>query len=163
MGLDLSWLTSELAIGGSVDGDLVELLVRDHGITAIVDVRSEDCDDMALLRTHGVALLHLPTDDLCAIDDAMLDAGVQFAMSAIGAGRRVLVHCERGVGRSALLALCILVEQGLPPLAALALAKERRGRMTLSPKQFDAWAEWLRRRGCDVPELRQFASIAYRT
>jgi protein-tyrosine phosphatase len=114
------------------------------------------------LRRHDIAFLHLPTDDHCAITDDMLRDGVEFATHHLAAGHRTLVHCEHGIGRSALLALCILVEHGHAPIDALALAKDRRARVSPSPAQYEAWAIWLRRRGLDVPEFQTFAAIAYR-
>ena len=49
----------------------------------------------------------------------MIDEGVQWVRSRLGAGRRVLIHCEHGIGRSALLALCVLVAGGIEPLDAM--------------------------------------------
>ena len=71
-------------------------------------------------------------------------------------------NCGRGIGRSALLALCVLVSRGMQPLAALALAKERRDVVSPSPAQFEAWAAWLRHEGHAVPAFDDFAAIAYR-
>ena len=54
----------------------------------------------------------------------MLDEGVAFARRARAQGRRLLVHCHHGIGRSATLALCVLVDRGLSPLDALSQAKD---------------------------------------
>ena len=49
----------------------------------------------------------------------MLDDGVAFVNRHLDRGERVLVHCEHGIGRSATLALCVLVSRGMEPLDAL--------------------------------------------
>lgn len=166
--LDLSWITDTFAIGGSFAPNQTEALAREHRLAAVVDVRGEACDDETLLARYGIELLHLPTIDFEAISPRMLQRGVAFVTEHLTAGRRVLVHCAHGVGRSALLGLCVLVECGHAPLDALALAKARRGRVSPSPAQYDAWAAWLTGRrgegafGWTIPTFEEFKAIAYR-
>lgn len=165
--LDLSWITETLAIGGSVPPNRVDALAR-AGVAAVVDLRGEACDDVRLLAQHKIELLHLPTIDFTAVSPAMLRRGIEFVDLHVSAGRRVLVHCASGVGRSAMLALCILVEQGHAPLDALALAKQRRTCVSPSPAQYAAWASWLAvqraERGAtwSIPTFDEFKAIAYR-
>ena len=49
----------------------------------------------------------------------MLDLGVAFARGAAKRQQSLLVHCEHGIGRAPLVALCVLVDRGLAPLEAL--------------------------------------------
>ena len=157
-----SWITDELAVGGHVPGERTAELVREHRIAAVVDLRAEARDDEHVLRHHGIAFLHLPTPDTLGVTLPMLLDGVEFANLYLDAGNRVLIHCEHGIGRSALLALCVLVDRGMHPLAALALAKDRRAEVSPSPEQFEAWAAWLRHGGHPIPHFDDFAAIAYR-
>jgi predicted protein tyrosine phosphatase len=165
---NLSWITDHLAIGGSFPAERAEALAREHAVKAVVDLRSEDRDDEAVLHRHGIALLHLPTDDHHAVSLPKLDDGVAFACAHLDRGERVLVHCEHGIGRSATLALCVLVAQGHDPLAALELAKTRRALVSPSPAQFDCWTRWLALHGrsvsagWEVPSFEAFKAIAYR-
>jgi protein-tyrosine phosphatase len=167
-GPSFSWITDELAIGGAIDEVQAALLAREHRITAVVDLRAEARDDAVLLRRQGIAFLHLPTTDVCGVSLPMLRRGVAFVSRHLDAGRRALVHCQHGIGRSALLGLCVLVARGRAPLDALALAKARRERVSPSPAQFEAWAAWLRRhkaahaRAWEVPSFDEFVAIAYR-
>jgi protein-tyrosine phosphatase len=160
--LNLSWITDELAVGGSFSCDEVEPLTREHRVAAVVDLREEACDDVTTLNAYGVAFLHLPTADHAAVSDFMLRKGVAFVGAHLDARHRVLVHCEHGIGRSALLALCILVDRGLPPLAALDLAKRRRALVSPSLAQLSAWTTWLHERRIAAPTFEQLAAIAYR-
>lgn len=160
--LNLDWITPQIAIGGGFPEAEAERLAREHGVAAVIDLRSETRDDEEVLKRHGMTLLHLPTDDHCAISPAMLDEGVAFARERLAAGERLLIHCQAGVGRSALLGLCVLVDQGHPPLDALILAKDRRWQVSPNPAQYAAWAAWLERRGQAAPDFAAFAAIAYR-
>ena len=162
------WITDHLAVGGSFPAQQAERLAREHGIVAVVDLRNEDVDDEQLLRAHGITLLHLPTQDMCAVDRAHLDRGVAFASRHLDRGERVLVHCEHGIGRSAVLALCILVARGHAPLVALELLKDRRRCVAPTSEQLECWSRWLAGRRllapCDweLPDLDDCKAIAYR-
>jgi hypothetical protein len=165
--LNISWITDDLAIGGSFPPAAAEALARELRVRAVIDLRLEACDDAQILRRHGIELLHLPTEDHCAVAPEMLAAGVAFAERQRTAGGGVLIHCEHGIGRSATLALCVLVGRGFAPLEALALAKTRRALVSPSPAQYEGWIAWLdafrRGRGCgwDIPPFDAFAAIAY--
>lgn len=165
---NLSWITAELAVGGSFPSERAELLASQLGIRAVVDLRSEARDDEAVLVRHGMTFLHLPTPDHGAIAPEMLDDGVGFVRAHLDRSERVLIHCEHGIGRSATLALCVLVDRGLEPLQALALAKDKRALVSPSPAQYEGWAAWLgdvarvRRAGWDIPSFDAFKAIAYR-
>ena len=157
-----SWITDELAVGGHVPGTRIAELVQEHRISAVVDLRDEARDDVHLLRRHGIAFLHLPTPDVHGAPLPMLVDGVTFVRLHLAVGDRVLIHCQHGIGRAPLLALCVLVDRGMPPLAALALTKDRRTEVSPSPAQFEAWARWLRHAGHPVPHFDELAAIAYR-
>lgn len=165
---NLSWITDHLAVGGRFPVERAEHLAQALGIRAVVDLRSEDQDDEALLRRHGLTLLHLPTADLGAVSLPMLEDGVAFVNRHLDRGERVLVHCEHGIGRSATLALCVLVSRGLAPLEALELAKSRRSLVSPSPAQYEAWIGWMggwqRANPADwaLPGFDAFKAIAYR-
>jgi protein-tyrosine phosphatase len=165
---NFDWITDQLAVGGSFVPEQTERLAREHGVRAVVDLRNEEVDDERLLRRHGIVLLHLPTEDMGGVDAAHLDDGVRFACAHLDRGDRVLIHCQHGIGRSAVLALCVLVRRGQAPLDALALMKDRRARVSPSPAQFECWAGWLGRHrdtnavAWDVPDFDAFKAIAYR-
>jgi protein-tyrosine phosphatase len=165
---NLTWLTPHLAVGGSFPSRRAEHLASILAIRAVVDLRTEARDDEAVLRRHGITFLHLPTDDHRAVSQRMLRDGLAFVSRHLDRGERVLVHCEHGIGRSATLALCVLVAGGMAPLDALELAKNKRPLVSPSPAQFEAWTEWLRawagdhEVGWTIPAFDTFKAIAYR-
>ena len=159
---DFHWLTDDLAVGACFPIECAAELASEHGIGAVVDLRQEDCDDEERLRAAGIGFLHLPTPDLEPASADMLERGVRFARAHIARGHKVLIHCQHGIGRSALLSLCVLVEQGWEPLDALAHAKDVREAVSPSHSQYEGWADWLRSRGKAVPDYHTFGCIAYR-
>ena len=159
---DFHWLTQQIAVGACFPIEQAAQLAREHGVSAVVDLREEDCDDEARLRAAGIELLHLPTPDLEPATAEMLDRGVAFVVERVRRGEKVLIHCQHGIGRSALLALCVLVEQGWNPLDALAHAKDIREVISPSRSQYDGWAGWLGARGMTAPDYHTFGCVAYR-
>jgi protein-tyrosine phosphatase len=163
-----TWLTPHLAVGGSFQSEHAEHLAVALAVAAVIDLRVEACDDRAVLERHGLDFLHLPTEDHRAVSQKMLRAGVAFANRYLDHEQKVLIHCEHGIGRSATLALCVLVSRGMPPLDALELAKTRRSLVSPSPAKFEEWIAWLTRwrterdLSWEVPPFDAFAAIAYR-
>jgi hypothetical protein len=165
---NLTWITEYLAVGGSFPPERTEHLAQALRVAAVIDLRSEDRDDETLLQHHGMGFLHLPTDDHGAITPAMIADGIAFALPYLARGERVLAHCEHGIGRSATLALCIMVESGFAPLDALELAKDKRALVSPSPAQFECWTRWMtglrktRQVDWEMPSFDAFKAIAYR-
>jgi hypothetical protein len=161
---DFSWIAPDLAVGGSFPAGAATALARDHGIGAVVDLRCEARDDPEELDACGLRFLHLPTLDMTGVSAPMLDAGVAFASQARRDGLRLLIHCEHGIGRSATLALCVLVDRGQAPLAALTQAKDSRNLVSPSRSQYEAWVDWIARNApnATAPTFHEFGMIAYR-
>jgi protein-tyrosine phosphatase len=157
-----NWLTDEIAVGGRFPMSEAAHFAQEHGIRAIVDLRQEDCDDHDALAQAGIEFLHLPTPDMHPASADHLNKGVAFVRKHLDRGGRVLIHCQHGIGRSALLALCVMVDRGLEPLAALSQAKDRREQVSPSESQFKGWVDWLTRNGHQAPDYHSFGCIAYR-
>ncbi|WP_248356785.1 protein-tyrosine phosphatase family protein [Anaeromyxobacter oryzae] len=166
--IDLHFVAPGLAVGAHFPMDAAARLSREHGISRVVDVRMEACDDEEVLRVHRIRLLHLPTHDTRAISLESIDHGVAFASEGLERGESVLVHCQWGIGRSALLAVCTLVARGQAPLAALEQAKRARPIVSPSPEQLEALVAFSARvkaaRGASwpVPTLDELGAIAWR-
>ncbi|MFT3916057.1 MAG: dual specificity protein phosphatase [Anaeromyxobacteraceae bacterium] len=165
--LDLHFVTPGLAVGAHFPMELAARLAADHGLARVIDVREEACDDAEVLRTHGITLLHLPTCDTRAVSPTALDEAVAFAGAGLDAGERVLVHCQYGIGRSALVAACVLVARGMAPLEALVALKRARPVVSPSPEQLHALAGYAarvharRRPAWEVPDVEALGRIAW--
>jgi hypothetical protein len=165
--LDLDFVDDWLAIGARVESAHGPALEA-QGIRRVIDLRAELEGPGPDLVASGIARLHLPTLDLTAPTLSQLDEGVVWALEGRRAGDRVLVHCEHGVGRSAVLACCCLVALGHGPLQALSRAKDRRERVAPSPVQLEAYLDWARGRRegsgrrLEATSWEDLARVAYR-
>jgi len=166
--IDLHFIAPGLAVGSHFPMEAAARLAREHGICRVVDVRVEARDDEEMLRVHGIKLLHLPTQDTRAVAQRRLQDGVAFASEGLDRGERVLIHCQYGIGRSALLALCVLVARGDPPLEALERTKAARPVISPSPEQLEAFIAFSARVRAErnapwpVPTLEELGVIAWR-
>lgn len=162
---DFTWVDANLAIGAAFGpAHLAEL--RDAAIQRIVDLRSEACDDCAFLSSHGIEFLHLPTPDQAPVAPIALDMGVAWICDALERGERVLVHCQYGVGRSAMLAGCVMVARGLDLPSALRRLKQARCQISPSQVQLRAIMSWVEKRARvrgEAAELtwEELAAIVY--
>jgi hypothetical protein len=166
-GPDLNWVTQSLAIGGRLTDTAVDWLIARYRIDCVVDLRAESCDNTRLLLERGIAFLHLPTLDHHAMTCEVLWTGVRWVCDGLSRGHRTLIHCEHGIGRSALLTCCVLVAMGHDPVTALTMTKQARRRVSPSPAQLHALLEFSAQvygnKGQAMPEVTWYdlASVAY--
>ncbi|GHO87861.1 protein-tyrosine phosphatase family protein [Dictyobacter formicarum] len=123
--LNMSWVTSHLAVGGRVRLEDIPMLSK-AGITHVVDTRSEYCDDKDALARENITLLYLPTPDTYPLSVEQLLEGAAWVNECVSQDGHVLIHCEHGVGRSVLLTCASLVYGGMHASDALELVKEKR-------------------------------------
>lgn len=132
--LDMSWVTSSLAVGGRVREEDIARLAQ-AGITRVIDTRAEYRDDEVALNREGIQLLYLPTPDTQPLTVNDLQAGSAWALQQIRDGQRVLIHCEHGVGRSVLLTCAVLVLDGYSAEAALRQVQAKRWQASPNHRQ----------------------------
>src|SRR5579884_778609 len=123
--LNMSWVTDNLALGGRIHPADIRALAR-TGITHVVDTRSEYCDDAEALAKEHIELLYLPTPDTKPLTVEQMMQGAKWVHERTERGGRVLIHCEHGVGRSALLTCAVLVYSGMHAQDALLLVQQKR-------------------------------------
>src|ERR1700739_5142692 len=97
-GMDITWLTDRIAVGGGIWNAENMAAVARAGITHIIDMQIE-FDDRPLAEPHGIAVCWNPVDDDFEPKDAEVFArGVEFALEALDqGGTKVLIHCAAGV------------------------------------------------------------------
>jgi protein-tyrosine phosphatase len=126
-GMDITWLTDRIAVGGGIwNADNMHTVAR-AGITHIVDMQIE-FDDTPLARPHGIEVLWNPTDDDFEMKPAgLFRRGVDFAEAALGSkDAKVFIHCAAGVHRAPMMALAILGSMGWELEEAMQLIESRR-------------------------------------
>jgi hypothetical protein len=130
-------------------GELAAALahLRARGIGAVVTVCEKPLDPRAL-DSAGLRGLHLCVADFDAPDPAQLQEAIDFIRAAHQSGLEVLVHCFAGIGRSATVACCHLIAQGMDAQQAIAQVRRARSPYCVeSAAQREAVADFARRCG----------------
>jgi protein-tyrosine phosphatase len=79
-------------------------------------------------RKRGLEFLSLPIPDMqVPRSEATLARALEDVTKALSAGGNVLVHCRQGIGRTGLIAACLLIRSGMSPGAALETISAARG------------------------------------
>jgi hypothetical protein len=126
-GMDITWLTDRIAVGGGIWTSENMAAVAQAGITHVIDMQIE-FDDTPLGAAHGVEVLWNPTDDDFEPKPAELfRRGVEFAEAALeGTNAKVFIHCAAGVHRAPMMALAVLGSMGWKVEDAMELIEGRR-------------------------------------
>ena len=127
IGMDITWLTDRIAVGGGIWTSDNMAKVAEAGITHIIDMQIE-FDDTPLARAYGIEVLWNPTDDDFEEKPAELfRRGVDFALAALeGAEAKVFIHCAAGVHRAPMMALALLGAMGWTVDEAMLMIEARR-------------------------------------
>jgi|SRR5579862_5248159 len=117
------WLKDDIAGWKRSDVDAVlSLLMPDE--ERDLDLHAE----AAQVRTQGMSFTAFPIPDREIPNSESELAGVlEDVTRDLSAGRNVLVHCRQGIGRSGLVAACLLVKKGMSPGAAVDAVSAARG------------------------------------
>jgi protein-tyrosine phosphatase len=89
-----------------------------------LDLREEAIE----ARAQGLEFTSLPVPDRqVPKSESKLALALEEVNRALSAGKNVVVHCRQGIGRSGLVAACLLVKRGMSPGAAVELVTAARG------------------------------------
>lgn len=117
------WLADEVRAWQQIGFDrVVSLLTPDE--TADLDLSGEE--EGCRAQEIGFMSFPIPDRSVPASRNATLALVQQLEEALIG-GERVAVHCRQGIGRSGLLAACLLVAAGEEPAAAFQQIASARG------------------------------------
>jgi protein-tyrosine phosphatase len=117
------WLGDEIEGWRKAGVDMVLSLLtaeeeRDLGLRAEADQ----------VQTRGMKFLSLPIPDRdTPASESELTSVLEQMDAALSAGKNVIVHCRQGIGRSGLVASCLLLSKGLSPKAAVERVVAARG------------------------------------
>src|SRR6267378_8354382 len=126
-GMDMTWVTGRIAVGGGIWTAENMAAVARTGVTHILDMQIE-FDDTALAKPHGIEVLWNPIDDdFQPKPPEIFQRGVEFALNALdGKGTKLFVHCAAGVHRAPMMTLAVLCSMGWAQEAAQDLIEKRR-------------------------------------
>jgi Dual specificity phosphatase, catalytic domain len=127
VGMDITWLTDRIAVGGGIWNASNMASVAKAGVTHIINMQIE-FDDTPLAREHGIRVLWNPTDDDFEPKPPVLfERGVDFARAALAVDEtKLFIHCAAGVHRGPIMALAVLGSMGWDLNEAMALIEGKR-------------------------------------
>jgi protein-tyrosine phosphatase len=134
--------------GGDWLGDDIARWKRD-GVSVVLSLLTpEEEKDLHLraeareVQAQGLEFSSLPIPDLqVPKSEAKLAETLERISGSLSSGKNVVVHCRQGIGRSGLIAICLLVKEGMSQGAAVEMVSNARGiPVPETPEQRD-WIE----------------------
>ena len=109
----ITWITENLAVGHApMSYEDLEIISKD-GIDAIVNLCAEYCDLHEIEAKSGFEVYYLPMPDECAPCEEELEKALDWLDEALYLGKRILVHCRFGVGRTGTFVISYLIRKGM--------------------------------------------------
>jgi len=136
----ISWITDQLAVGHAPMSYAELDSLREQGIRAIVNLCAEFCDLHEIEQKYGFEVYYLPVADNEAPSESSLEQGLDWLDEAIYLGKKVLVHCRHGIGRTGTFVTAYLLRKGF----GLKLAKRQLKDTRAMHSSFSQW--WLLRK-----------------
>ncbi len=136
----LTWITKNLAVGyAPMSYEELDSL-KEQGIDAIVNLCGEFSDLAEIEETAGFQVFWLPIPDETAPKMDEMEKGLEWLDEAIYLGKKVLVHCHHGIGRTGTFVTAYLLRRGFNLKKAGKMLKATRA----NPTNFSQW--WLLRK-----------------
>ncbi len=122
----LNWVTDQLAVGHAPMSYDELRSIREQGIDGIVNLCGEYCDLHSIETDYGFEVYYLPVEDNQAPSLQETEKALQWLDEAVYLGKKILVHCTLGIGRTGTFLTSYLLRRGFSPkLARKKLAKTR--------------------------------------
>jgi len=124
---NFSWFREgKIAGSGLPVGERGFRWLKDHGVSTIITLTPEGLDQAALHRV-GISNIKIPLINRAPATPEVLDKIVDSLVSELAQGRRVLVHCQAGQGRTGMaLAAYLIREEGMTAEQAIEEVKRLR-------------------------------------
>ncbi len=131
----VTWVTDQLGVGHAPMSHPQLEAIRKQGIDAILNLCGEFCDLHDIEKDAGFEVHYLPLEDEEAPGLIELEKTLEWLDEAIYLGKKVLIHCRHGIGRTGTVLNSYLLRRGLGhKLAGRALKK-----LKSKPANFVQW------------------------
>lgn len=130
---DISVVNNNLCIGGVTK---ISNLAQ-NGISAILDLRSEDSDNIDDLLEYNITYLQIKIKDRTIPTYEDTTQMIKWLNANIASDKKIFVHCNLGRGRAPLMACLYLISCGMSPDKVIKLVKKCRRYMFLNARQLN--------------------------
>ncbi|MBU4178055.1 MAG: protein-tyrosine phosphatase family protein [Desulfurivibrionaceae bacterium] len=132
---EVTWITNQLAVGYAPMSYAELDRIKEMGIDAIVNLCGEFCDLHELEAESGFEVYYLPIPDEGAPDLEAMEQGLAWLDEAIYLGKKILVHCRHGIGRTGTFVSAYLLRRGL----GLKVAEKKLRHSRATPANYSQW------------------------
>lgn len=109
----LSWITDSLAVGYAPMSYAELDSIKEQGVTAIVNLCGEFSDLHEIEEQSGFEVFFLPVPDESAPEMEEMEKALAWLDEAIYLGKKVLIHCRHGIGRTGTFVSAYLLRKGI--------------------------------------------------
>ncbi|WP_321494675.1 dual specificity protein phosphatase [uncultured Desulfobacter sp.] len=135
MSYRLTWITQSLAVGHAPMSYAQLDTIREKGIHAIVNLCAEFSDLHEIEKKAGFDVFYLPIWDEDVPEMDQMEDALAWMDEAIYLGKKVLVHCRHGIGRTGTFVTAYLIRKGL----GLKAASKKLKRSQANPSTYSQW------------------------
>lgn len=132
---EVTWITSQLAVGYAPMSFAELDRIKEMGINAIVNLCAEFCDLHEIEAQSGFEVYYLPIPDEGAPDLEAMEQALAWLDEAIYLGKKILVHCRHGIGRTGTFVSAYLLRRGL----GLKVAEKKLRHSRATPANYSQW------------------------
>lgn len=131
----LDWVTDQLAVGHAPMSLVHFNNLKSEGVDGILNLCGEFCDLHEVEADQGFEVYYLPLPDEEAPDLGDLEKALEWLDEALYLGKKVLIHCRHGIGRTGTVLNAYLLRRGL----GHRLAGKKLKKLRSKPANFDQW------------------------
>jgi len=131
----LTWITQQLAVGHAPMSYEDLDAIRTEGIDAIVNLCGEFCDLHEIEEKSGFEVYYLPIPDESAPDMEDMEKALAWLDEAIYLGKKILIHCRHGIGRTGTFITSYFLRKGL----GLKVAGKKLKGTRANPTNYSQW------------------------
>ena len=131
----LNWITRNLATGYAPMSNAELASIKAQDIDAIINLCAEFSDLHLIEEKAGFEVYYLPVWDEETPDMEEMEKGLAWLDEAIYLGKKILVHCRHGIGRTGTLIASYMIRRGMN----LKSAEKKLKKKTASPSSYAQW------------------------
>jgi len=131
----ITWITDSLAVGYAPMSYAELETIKAEGIDAIVNLCAEFSDLHDIEKSSGFEVCYLPIWDEDIPEMKDMEKALAWLDEAIYLGKKVLVHCRHGIGRTGTFITSYMIRRGL----SLKAASKKLKSSSANPSNYGQW------------------------